>query len=90
LLLKISSAYNGYRTTAMKVLASSQHLLGGTASTVELAKLGSADVEDLFTPLTLSYFQDAYLNDVPLGVTSVGVVKSNGIQLPTWRGASPQ
>ena len=93
LLRKISNAYNGYRSKAMEVLASSPQLLHSAEPIEgELHKLGSAQLEDLFTPLTVRYFQDAYFDELPFGDIAYPVVKNRSQQAysPAWRGASPQ
>lgn len=65
LLRKISAAYNGYRTQMLDLVAESQNLLsrsqvgGGT-----FAKLAHCPVTELFTPLSVIYLRDAFLDEV--------------------------
>jgi hypothetical protein len=77
LLNKIGSAYNGYRRGVMQLVANSQQMLASAGATGDLHKLAEASVHDLFTPLSVAYLQQAYLNDWPFGDTANDVVKSN-------------
>jgi hypothetical protein len=59
LLCKLSAAYNGYRDALMDVLPHSQVLLRSAGhSTFE--KLAATPVEEMFTPLSVQYFQQAH------------------------------
>lgn len=91
LLRKISSAYNGYRRSVVDLVAHSSSLLP-QVNELELNKLAEVPIEDLFTPLSVAYLKTAFLDEVPFGVTSGGVVQHSGETgiAPAWRGASPQ
>jgi len=62
LLDKIGSAYNGYREQIIDVAAHSpdfmQYFEAGS-----LQKMASAEVSEMFTPLTVSYLKDAFLDE---------------------------
>jgi hypothetical protein len=83
LLAKIGAAYLGYRRGVMDLVAHSQNLLGDDTD-AELCKLGSAPVDQVFTPLAVNYLKDAYMDE--FGVTGSGVVKLSNEQL---RGEGP-
>lgn len=83
LLDKIGSAYNGYRLSLMDIAAHAQSLLSSTPSAVELHKLGSAPVEDVFTPLSVSYLQTAFLDEIG---TDSGAMKLEDGQACVERG----
>jgi hypothetical protein len=70
LLRKIGSAYNGYRTGIMELVAHAQDLIGSTAppSSEYLHKLSSAPVGSVFTPLTASYLKLAFWDETAAGV----------------------
>lgn len=72
LLDTIGSAYNGYRRGVMDLVAHSQNLLS-SGNDDELYKLGSSSVEELFTPLSVAYLKEAFLDE--FGVSGSGVVK---------------
>jgi hypothetical protein len=75
-LRKIGAAYNGYRQALMEMVANAQDLLPSSAPLdVELQKFAAAPPETLFTPLSYSYFRDAFLNEVPFVDSGRGVVK---------------
>lgn len=77
LLAKISAAYNGYRQSVMDMVAHSQDLLSAGTSR-EMRKLASATPEQIFTPLSVAYLQNAFMNE--FGVLRTGVVKlSTGV-----------
>lgn len=84
LLDKIGAAYNGYRQELMELLPHSQSLLPTVASD-ELSKLASAQVEELFTPLSVAYFNGAYMDE--FGVSAGEVVKQSKVL--AWRGDAP-
>ena len=71
LLAKIGSAYNGYRQSVMTLVAHTQDLLSTSGS--ELNKLAQAEPEQIFTPLSVAYFQLAHTGE--FGVPHGGVVK---------------
>ena len=77
LLRKIGSAYNGYRSAVMDLVAHSPTLLGSPGTPEDMSKLASAPVDELFTPLTVAYLQQAYLDELPFGDTAGGVVKTS-------------
>jgi hypothetical protein len=70
LLRKIGSAYNGYRTGIMELVAHAQDFIGSTAppSGEHLHKFSMAPVGDVFTPLTGSYLKLAFWDEVSAGV----------------------
>ena len=80
LLRKIGSAYNGYRNQAMELAASTQTLLGSelVSSESDLCKLAAAQPEEVFTPLSYKYLNNAFWDECSVGVSSSGV-----IQIPT-------
>lgn len=63
LLDKIGSAYNGYRQSLMNFVAHTQDLLSSAPQASELHKLGSAPVDEIFTPLSVAYLQSAFLDE---------------------------
>jgi hypothetical protein len=69
LLRKIGAAYNGYRQGIMDQIVHAQPLLDSAVGPheVELHKLAHAPVEEVFTPLSFTYFKEAFLDEVPLG-----------------------
>lgn len=86
LLDKISSAYNGYRHEVLDFVVRSKDLLelnGGP----ELQKVASVELEQMFTPLSVTYLQQAFLNE--FGVTDAVSVKLSTGELPAWRGVTP-
>jgi hypothetical protein len=92
LLRKIGSAYNGYRRGVIQLVATSQQMLDTAGTEGELHKLAEAPIEEVFTPLSVSYIQLAYYDELPFGDIGSGVVEKNSHQAhtPAWRGASPQ
>ena len=56
---KISAAYNGYRAALMNILPHSQVLMK-TAGHPVLTKLAELPLDEMFTPLSLQYFQTAH------------------------------
>ncbi len=66
LLRKMGSAYNGYRTGVMELVAHAQDLMSSMASpsSEQLHKLSSAPVGEVFTPLAASYLKLAYWDEV--------------------------
>ncbi len=66
LLRKIGAAYNGYRNGVMDLVASAQVLASSTASTDDdLNKVASAPIEQIFTPLSVAYIQEAFFDELP-------------------------
>lgn len=65
LLRKIGAAYNSYRDQLMELAAHAQDLLEGASSspTSEFRKLSSASAEEVFSPLTVEYLQQAFLDE---------------------------
>jgi hypothetical protein len=81
LLRKIGSAYNGYRSGVMDLVSQSHQLIKSAASSdVELHKLASTPVEDMFTPLTAAYLTGAFLDERSVGDSHAGVVKVSEIR----------
>lgn len=73
LLATISATYNGYRHGVMELVAHSQDLLASGHSGSEFQKLANAEPESIFTPLSVAYLQNAYMD--AFGVPRQGVVK---------------
>lgn len=73
LLGKIGSAYNGYRRGVMELVANTQELIGRDTASAELCKLANAPVDEIFTPLSVAYLQDSFMDE--FGVIDKGVVK---------------
>jgi hypothetical protein len=84
LLDKLGAAYNGYRRGVLEIVAHSQTFLGEGLD--GLLKMASAPVEQVFTPLTIHYLKDAFMDE--LGVSSQGVLTCRSVN-STWRGATP-
>lgn len=60
-LRKMSSAYDNYRHGVLDMVAHSQDLLGELAGEdTHLAKLAAAPADQVFTPLSVAYIQDAF------------------------------
>ena len=77
-LRKIGAAYNGYRQSLMDMVASAQELLPTAApSDSEVVKIACAQLETLFTPLTVAYIKEAYLDELQFADTASGVVKQS-------------
>jgi hypothetical protein len=65
LLHKIGSAYNGYRDSLMDLVAHAQPLItDATDPSDDLRKVAAAPADDVFTPLAVTYLQDAFWNEV--------------------------
>lgn len=64
LLSKIGSTYNGYRDALMDLIAHAQPMLSGVNDS-SAQKLASIQVEDLFTPMTVAYIQNAFWDELP-------------------------
>ena len=63
-LRKIGAAYNGYRQALMDMVATAQDLLPlASPSDVEVCKLATAPIESVFSPLSFSYLQEAFLDE---------------------------
>lgn len=76
-LRKMSSAYNEYRRGVMELVPHSQDLIGGIAGrNVDLTKLADADAGTIFTPLSVAYIQDAFLDELPTGSSKVAQAKA--------------
>jgi hypothetical protein len=67
LLHKIGSSYNGYRSSLMDLVAHVQPLISAAIDpSDDLHKVASTPVDDVFTPLSVAYLQDAFWNEVPV------------------------
>lgn len=65
-LRKIGSAYNTYRDQILDMAPHAQSLVTKAASSdAELRKVASASAADTFTPLSVYYMRDAYLDELP-------------------------
>jgi len=62
LLDKISSAYNGYREQVIDIAAHSSGFMQYFGA-ADMQKMASAEVSEMFTPLTVSYLKDAFLDE---------------------------
>jgi len=63
-LRKMSSAYDSYRHGVTEMVAHSQDLLGELAGgDTHLSKLSSAPADQIFTPLSVAYIQDAFRDE---------------------------
>jgi hypothetical protein len=78
LLRKIGSAYNGYRRGVMDLVPNSQDLIEkAAAKDADLLKVAAAPAEEVFTPLTYAYLNDAFRDEVPVGDPEPQVVKTS-------------
>jgi len=90
---KIGAAYNGYRRELIDLVAGSQSMIASAAlpMDIELHKIANAPIEDIFTPMSVAYLKEAFLDEVPIGDMAQGVVKlSVSGRKPACRGVSPQ
>lgn len=78
LLRKISAAYNGYRQNVMELVANSQELISsaGLPLSADTLKLASAPVEEVFTPLSVSYLKEAFLDEMGCEEKTSGVERA--------------
>jgi hypothetical protein len=73
----MSSAYSEYRHGVMELVPHSQDLIGGIAGqNADLTKLADADANEVFTPLSVAYIQDAFLDELPRGTTKIAQAKA--------------
>lgn len=86
LLDKISSAYNGYRHEVLDFVACSKTLLESSQNQ-DLKKVASVELEEMFTPLSVSYLQHAFMDE--FGITGAVSVKLSTGEQPAWRGVIP-
>jgi hypothetical protein len=76
-LRKMSSAYSEYRHGVMELVPHSQDLIGGIAGrNIDLTKLAVADANSIFTPLSVAYIQDAFLDELPGGSPKIAQAKA--------------
>lgn len=65
LLHKMGSVYNSYRNNMMEMVANTQELIGSVSGVDDsLKKLASTPVEEMFTPLSVAYLNNAFLNEL--------------------------
>lgn len=64
LLRKMGAAYNGYRKSVMELVAHSQELMSSEGMPSDSYKLASVSVDVLFTPLSVQYFGNAFMDEV--------------------------
>lgn len=64
LLRKIGAAYNGYRKNVMDLVAHSQELMTSAGMPSDGYKLASLPVDVVFTPLSVEYFNNAFMDEV--------------------------
>lgn len=76
-LRKMGAAYKSYRQGVMDLVPNTQDFIEQTAgpNDVDLQKLASASAEELFTPLGVRYFRDAFVEEPLVGGSSDGVVE---------------
>lgn len=79
LLHKIGTAYNGYRSTVMQLLPSSQSLMESMGDHDSVTKLASASAEEIFTPLAFQYFKYAFLDECGTDSVDAGVSLAGGM-----------
>ena len=61
---KMGSAYDSYRHGVMNMVAHSQDLIGDIAGEdIHLAKLAGAPADQVFTPMSVAYIQDAFRDE---------------------------
>lgn len=76
-LRKMSSAYNEYRHGVMELVPHSQDLIGSIAGqNADLMKLADEDAGSIFTPLSVAYIKDAFLDELPRESTKVAQAKA--------------
>lgn len=77
LLRKIGSAYSEYRANLMQFVANAQDMIEAAtpAADVTLRKYASVSAEELFTPLSFRYLSGAFMDELPVGYSTAGVVK---------------
>ncbi len=82
LLRKIGAAYYGYRDNLMHFVPNAQDFIEAATmpSDVDLRKVAVAEPSELFTPLSFSYLKHAFMDEVPLGNSSVAMVHLSGDQ----------
>jgi hypothetical protein len=85
LLHKIGAAYKEYRKMAMQYLPEAIANLEKTASSDAMSKLASAPVDGIITPLTFSYFQDAFLEEAAVDKMAQVTVDQRGEGVPSLR-----
>ncbi len=84
LLRKIGSAYNGYRKNLMDLVAHSQELMTLEGMPSDGHKLASVSPEEVFTPLSVSYFNDAFWDEVGTADTQTSTVERGIPSRNTW------
>ncbi len=79
LLRKLGAAYSGYRRGVMDLAPNSQGLIKKAASSkdTDLLKVAAAPAEEVFTPLTYHYLNDAFMDEVSVGDPEHQVVKTS-------------
>lgn len=79
LLHKIGAAYRNYRRDMMELVATTQDFLStaGHPSGRDLSKIASASVDEVFTPLSVAYFNDAFRDEVG---SRESTVKTSGVE----------
>lgn len=78
-LRKMSAAYGDYRRSVMNIVADTQNLIERAAphKEGEVHKLANAEAEELFTPLTVKYLEEAFCDELPSLDTAKAVVKTS-------------
>lgn len=84
LLRKIGSAYNGYRKNVMELVAHSQELMTQEGMPSDGMKLASAPVDDVFTPLSVSYLTGAFMDEVGTAEATPSIVERGSPSRNTW------
>ena len=78
-LRKMGAAYRSYRSGVIDLVANIQNLIESAAHPTDVAlhKIASSTAEELFTPLTFEYLNNAFMNGAEFGDLSTGVIKTS-------------
>ena len=82
LLRKMGAAYNSYRNQLMELVAHAQDLIGeaSSSSQVDFRKLAAASPEEVFNPLSVSYLETAFLDEVGEAATYQNKLAQAGVE----------
>ena len=72
LLRKIGSAYKGYRRSVMDLVPNASDLITSTTHNADLLKVAHAPITEMFTPLSATYLQTAYYDEVGVSAGAGG------------------
>ena len=75
----MGAAYRSYRSGVIDLVANIQNLIESAAHPTDVAlhKIASSTAEELFTPLTFEYLNNAFMNGAEFGDFSTGVIKTS-------------